>query len=286
MGLTNMKKNRPILLTGKTGTGKSTKAKTFVNNPIIVYANEMGIKDVFSIPIDDGIIIEDVHHKAKKEEVLFIIRNYKGQIVLTSINEKDVPKEIKNLCQIKRAGGKNYLRESIKNKAPRSEEPVLYKRDTYSLVREYLKQTDRDLMAELLVYNKPPDVQILSWLCENVHPNKLVFIDSVVKRRWSQRYFYEMLAYRHDGLNYGRLKMPQRKSYSKKPYLARKLGISNSNVSVLKQLLNDEGFAKYVRNKLNNADSRLLGLKEKERRTKRTPTRIEVRSLTDYFNGE
>jgi len=80
--------------------------------------------------------------------------------------------------------------------------------------------------------------------------------------------------------------MPQRKSYSKKPYLARKLGISNSNVNVLKQLLNDEGFAKYVRNKLNNADSRLLGLKEKERRTKRTPTRIEVRSLTDYFNGE
>ncbi len=108
MGLTNMKKNRPILLTGKTGTGKSTKAKTFVNNPIIVYANEMGIKDVFSIPIDDGIIIEDVHHKAKKEEVLFVNRNYKGQIVLTSINEKDVPNEIKNLCQIKRAGGKNY----------------------------------------------------------------------------------------------------------------------------------------------------------------------------------
>ena len=90
MGLTNMKRNRPILLTGKSGTGKSTKAKTFVNNPIIVYANEMGLKDIFSIPIDDGIIIEDVHFKAKKDEVLFVLRNYKGQIVLTSINEKSV----------------------------------------------------------------------------------------------------------------------------------------------------------------------------------------------------
>jgi serine kinase of HPr protein (carbohydrate metabolism regulator) len=37
MGLTNMNKNRPILITGKTGTGKSTKALTFVKEPLIFY---------------------------------------------------------------------------------------------------------------------------------------------------------------------------------------------------------------------------------------------------------
>tara|TARA_R100000951_G_scaffold53180_1_gene44839 strand:+ start:9081 stop:9941 length:861 start_codon:yes stop_codon:yes gene_type:complete len=286
MGLTNMKRNRPILLTGKSGTGKSTKAKTFVNNPIIVYANEMGLKDIFSIPIDDGIIIEDVHFKAKKDEVLFVLRNYKGQIVLTSINEKSVPKEIKSMCQIKRAGSRNFLRESIKEKAPRGDEPFSYEKDTYSLVQEYLKQPDRDMVAQLLVYNKPPDVQILSWLCENIHPNKLVFIDSVVKRRWSQRYFYELLAYRHNGMDFSRLKMPQRKTYSKIPYLARKLGISNSNVTTLKQLLKDEKYSLYVRNKLNNGDSRLLGLKEKKRRSKKDPIKLEIKTLSEYFNGE
>ena len=41
MGFTNLKTIRPILLTGKTGTGKSTKAKTFVNDPVIFYANDI-----------------------------------------------------------------------------------------------------------------------------------------------------------------------------------------------------------------------------------------------------
>ena len=159
MGLTTMNQNRAILITGKIGTGKSTKALTLVKEPMIVFANDIDI-DVGSFPVENGIIIEDVHYKPDKQAILFILRNYRGQIVLTSINEKSVPKEIKDMCRIKRAGSYNFLEESIKSIAPNSEKPFSFERDTYSLVRGYLKERDRDLVAKLLVYNKPPFVTI------------------------------------------------------------------------------------------------------------------------------
>ena len=119
MGLTNLNKKRAILITGKPGTGKSTKALTFCEDPLILFANEADITDLGSFPTDRGIVIEDVHHKPNKEDILYILRNYKGQVVLTSINEKSVPQEIKNMCVIKRAGRVNYLRDSIMQIAPR-----------------------------------------------------------------------------------------------------------------------------------------------------------------------
>ena len=66
MGLTSKNNdNRTILLTGKTGTGKSTKALTFVDSPVILYANDIDF-DVGSFPVENGIIIEDVHYKPDK----------------------------------------------------------------------------------------------------------------------------------------------------------------------------------------------------------------------------
>lgn len=280
MGLTNLNKQRPILLTGKIGTGKSQKARTFVNNPVVFFANSIDY-DIGSIPIDNGIIIEDVHYKPEKDAILTILRNYRGQIVLTSINEKSVPKEIKTMCQIKRAGSKNYLRESIEALAPRSEAPLSYERDTYSLVREYLKTTDRELIRELLLFNKPSDTQILSWLCENMHPNRLVFIDGVVRRRWSQQYFYEMLAYAHVGNMVGRLNMPMRGTYSKIPSLSRRLGVRNPKL--LSQLFQDEDFKTWAKTKLNNGECRLLKLGEKKRRKKTTPIKVKQKSLEDFI---
>ena len=85
MGLTTMNQNRAILITGKIGTGKSTKALTLVKEPMIVFANDIDI-DVGSFPVENGIIIEDVHYKPDKQAILFILRNYRGQIVFTSIN--------------------------------------------------------------------------------------------------------------------------------------------------------------------------------------------------------
>ena len=40
---------------------------------------------------------------------------------------------------------------------------------------------DRELIRELLLFNKPSDTQIISWLAENMHPNRLIFVDGVVK---------------------------------------------------------------------------------------------------------
>ena len=283
MGFTNLNKTRPILITGKSGTGKSTKALTFVNNPVITYADEMDIDDWRSIPIDSGIIIEDVHFKPKKDTILTILRRYRGQVVLTSLNEKSVPKEIKSMCQIKRAGSKQWTQLKIKEIAPRSDNPLDTEIDTYSLVMRFLKETDRELMAELLKVNKPADVQILTWLNENMHPNKLIFVDGVVKRRWSQDYFYEMLAYSHSGNSYGRLNMPKRGTYSKIPSLLRRLGIKNADLRIFKQMKKDEAFVKYAKTKLNNSDCRILGLGEKKRRKKTDPIIVVQNSLEEYM---
>ena len=275
-----MNKKRPILLTGKVGTGKSQKAKTFVNDPVIFYANSIDY-DIGSIPIDRGIIIEDVHYKPEKEAILTILRNYRGQVVLTSVNEKSVPKDIKTMCQIKRAGSKNHLRDKIETLAPRSEEPFSYERDTYSLVMDFLKTKDRDLVCELMLFNKPSDTQVLTWLAENMHPNRLVFIDGVVRRRWNQRYFYEMLSYAHMGNMIGRIQMPRRGTYSKVPSLSRRLGVRNPKL--LNQLLQDEDFKTWAKTKLNNAECRLLKLGEKKRRKKTDPIKVQQKSLEDFI---
>jgi len=280
MGLTTLTNNRSILITGKTGTGKSTKALTFVENPAILYANDI-VFDVASFPIEHGIIIEDVHYKPDKDSILNIIRNYRGQVVLTSRNEKLVPKEIKDMCKIKRAGSKDYLRESIEQIAPNSTSPFSFERDTYSLVRGFLKEKDRDLMAKLLLFNKPADTQILSWLVENMHPNRLIFVDGVVKRRWSQKYFYEMLSYSHGGNSFDRLNMPVRRKYSIIPRLSRRLGVKNPKV--LQQLFMDNDFKEHAKTKLNNGECRLLKIGEKRRRRKTDPIRVVQSSLEDFL---
>jgi len=280
MGLTNLNKKRAILLTGKVGTGKSQKAKTFVENPVVFYADSIDY-DIGSIPVENGIIIEDVHYKPEKDAILTILRNYRGQVVLTSVNEKSVPKEIKTMCQVKRAGSKNHLRESIETLAPRSEAPFSYERDTYSLVMEYLKTKDRDMICELMLFNKPSDTQILTWLSENMHPNRLVFVDGIVRRRWSQRYFYEMLSYAHVGNMIGRIQMPRRGTYSKIPSLSRRLGVRNPKL--LSQLFEDEDFKTWAKTKLNNAECRLLKLGEKKRRKKTDPIKVQQTSLGDFI---
>tara|TARA_R100000773_G_C4189601_1_gene96008 strand:- start:22 stop:867 length:846 start_codon:yes stop_codon:yes gene_type:complete len=280
MGLTNYNKERPILLTGKHGTGKSTKAKTFVNDPIVMYANDIDF-DVGSFPIERGIIIEDVHYKPDKEAILDILRRYRGQIVLTSINQKSVPKNIMAMCKIKRAGSNNFLRNQVQTMAPHSEPPFSYERDTYSLCYEYLKESNRDLIKDLLLFNKPADTQILSWLAENMHPNRLIFVDGVVKRRWSQRYFYEMLAYSHQGNMAGRLNMPRRRQYSKIPYLSRKLGVKNP--IILNQLLKDPQIKEWAKKKLTNAECRLLKIGEKRKRKKTDPIEVQQRTLEEYY---
>ena len=61
---------RPLIVVGKPGTGKTTKALNFLPpNPIIKYADEYDIDDNFSIPRETGILIEEVHYKTQSDEV-------------------------------------------------------------------------------------------------------------------------------------------------------------------------------------------------------------------------
>ncbi len=281
MGLTNMNRDRPIIITGKTGTGKTTKAKELLPEAIVLFANELEI-DANSLNVQNGLIIEDIHYNAQKDNLLNIIRRYRGKLVMTSINEKDIPKEVKGLCKIKRAGSKKHLLESIQELAPRSEEPFSLHMDTFSLVNYFLKESDRDKVCEVLKVNKPSDTQILNWLCVNSNPNKLLFIDGRVRRRWSQDYFYEMLAYVYDGRFYGRLNMPVRKQYSKIPSLLRRLKIKNADKRIFRQLTKDEVFLKYAKSKLNNSECRLLGLGEKRVRKAKPVSQVKQTTLGDF----
>tara|TARA_R100001463_G_scaffold1194_3_gene5192 strand:- start:680 stop:1528 length:849 start_codon:yes stop_codon:yes gene_type:complete len=264
MGLTNINKDRTEIFVGKAGTGKTTTVKEMLPNAVYQYANVIDIKDIFSVPIELGIIIEDIHYKPMTKEIVDIILKYRGTVVLTSINQKSIPKEIKKICKIKRVGSKQHIQEQLKEIAPRSEEPFSYERDVFSLINEYLKSGDRDLIRELLLFNKPADTQIVSWLNENLHPNKLLFVDGVVKRRWPQRYFYEMLAYCHEGKVFRRANMPTRGKYSKVPRLLKRVGLASHEHRLFKQLIKEDEFRKHAMSKYNNEECRLMGLGEKK----------------------
>tara|TARA_R110000744_G_scaffold113275_6_gene212288 strand:+ start:3366 stop:4229 length:864 start_codon:yes stop_codon:yes gene_type:complete len=281
MGLTSINKDRTIVITGKEGTGKTTMAKGMFEDAIIYYANDMEISDIRSVPKDRGIIIEDIHYNPKKDEILNVLRNYGGKVVMTSLNQKSVPADIKNMVKFKRAGTKQYLREEIKLLAPRCEEPFSYEKDTFSLVLEYMKDSNRDLIAKMLKVNKPADTQIMSWLVENIHPNRLIFADGIVKRRWSQDYFYEILAYSYQGKNYSRPSYPKRGAYSKIPSLCRRLKLRSGDERLLRQLLKDEEFTHWAKTKLNNGECRILGLGEKKIR--KSKPKIKISKLSDYY---
>ena len=266
-----MNQNRAIIVVGKTDTEKMKKAMSFVSDdPIIQYANEFNIEDNYSIPPERGIIIDEVHYKANVELIRKTILEYRGQVVLLSDNQKDVPKKLMSLCKLKRAT-KKTMAEEIKEIAPRSNEPVNYDIDMFPMIKEYLRNPDREDVRDILMISKPPDIQILSWIAPNVHPNKLSFIDFYVKRRWSNDYFYEMLAYSHNGRMQRKMVMPQRKAYSTLPKICYKLKLRRADAHLLRDLLKDESFREYAKSVLDNTECRMLKLGEKKRKKRYAP---------------
>lgn len=259
---------KPLIVVGKPGTNKMKKALSFVSDePIIQYANEFDMPDIFSIPREKGIIIRDMTYKPKTDEIYTAMVAYRGQVVLVSDNQKDVPKKLFNMCKLKRSIKKELL-EEIREIAPNSEEPSNYEMDIFPLVSEYLKNQDRDEVATLLKLNNPPDIQMISWLAPNVHPGKLSFVDYSVKRRWSTDYLWELLAYSHDGKMYKKMEMPTRGSYSQMWKICRKIGLRKSDNYLLQSLIKDESFRDYLSTVLNNTERRLLKIKKKTRKKK------------------
>lgn len=262
--------NRTIIVVGKDGTDKLEKARKLVSeDPIIMYANEYDIEDNHSIPVDRGIIIRECNYKPNIEEIRKTILEYKGQVVLTSINQKDVPKKLYNMCKLNRAN-KTSLFDEIKQIAPRSDEPYNYDVDIFTMVGDYLRNPDRESIMNQLKVSEPADIQFISWLAPNLHPNKLMFLDAKVKRRWDKSYFYEMLAYAHDGRMHRKMTPPQRKAYSSIPKILRKLKMRPFQKYLLKDLLKNNDFKEHCIKTLSTTDLRVLKLR-KSRQTKRTP---------------
>ena len=258
------KKERPILITGKSGTGKTTIAKSMSReDSLIFYANEIEDSDWKSVTTD--VIIEEVHYKPNKDVIMNVIRNCKHQIVLTSNDEKSIPTEIKNCCRVKRAGSVCHSLDALKQLAPRSNEPHNIEMSIFELVNDYLKNTNRYQVLENFKHNRPADTQIMTWLGLNIHPNKLVFVDGRVKRRWSSDYFYELLTYSHDGKMYSKTTFPKRGNYSKVPNILRKLKIKPNQGYLLPQLLQDSEFEEWATKRLKSEETRIVGIKDKKR---------------------
>ena len=103
-----MNTTQPILVIGKPGTGKTKKACDILPaNPIHRYADEYDIEDNFSIPLDRGILIEEVDYKPRVSLICNTLLQYRGTVVLTSMNKKDVPKKILDMCKVRIAGRVN-----------------------------------------------------------------------------------------------------------------------------------------------------------------------------------
>tara|TARA_R100001510_G_scaffold57769_1_gene67620 strand:- start:3360 stop:4196 length:837 start_codon:yes stop_codon:yes gene_type:complete len=269
-----METKRPIIIVGKEGTEKKEQAIAFFDDPIVKYANEYDIVDNYSIPIDRGIVILEANFKPQTDLIVDTLLKYRGDVVLTSANQKDVPKKIFSLCKLKRAG-KSKLQAKLKLMAPNSDEPEDYFKNVFEITHDFLKNKDRDDVALKLKLNKPPDVQLLSWLTANIHPNKLAYIDAKVKRRWSQDYFYELLAYSHNGTLARSAIIPSKRAYDRDAQICRKVGLKSHEKYILEQLKQDPVFVKYMKTKLNNV----------QKRRAKIPDRVSKRKKKDKQLG-
>jgi hypothetical protein len=148
----------------------------------------------------------------------------------------------------------------------------------FELVAAYKKSGDRDKIARLLKHNRPFDEQILSWLVSTVGVNKIGFLDAKVKRKWSSDYFFELLAYAHNGMPIS-FSPPRRRAYDKRPSICKKIGMRPDEYEMLNLLKQDPDFEHYMYTKLSSVERVKLGVKKGKAKK---PTIANSR-LEDYF---
>tara|TARA_R100001163_G_C5056344_1_gene192761 strand:+ start:1060 stop:1890 length:831 start_codon:yes stop_codon:yes gene_type:complete len=250
------------LYVGGNGSGKTKRAKQELGcRPFItMQACNITLDDVYSYPRHHGILIEEVNYKPEKDKVLQILYVLK-HVALTSINEKDVPTAIMNLCTRKRMGQTDNRQIEIKSIAPNAESIKKYEASIYDINIAYLKNKDRKEVLDLIKYNKPSDIQLISWIQPNIDVRKIAFADSIM-RKWSMNYFYEILSYSWSGYHGGRVNFPKRNSYSPVPKICAKLGLKQKDAYLVKKLLQDDNYKQWAISKLDRDECKILGLKK------------------------
>jgi len=274
------KTKKPFLVVGKSGTGVTTKAKALIGckEYRIFYANDIPISDVYSWPLEIGIIIEDVHYKPDKDKILDLI--YSGRnVVLTSKNKKDVSKVIIDCCQVKMAGRKNYNQIILRAKAKNSQDFKVVDDNIWAMTNAYIRMPDRDEYLSVLKTYQPPPMQILSWVVASQPKNqKLMHVSKAMMNGGD--YFYPLLAYSKLG-TYGSVVPPKRKSVSPFPDICRKLGLRSSDGYLVKDLLKDEEYSRWAAKKLDEKECKILGIK-KEKRRRVSVRKDRTKKLEDF----
>tara|TARA_R110002012_G_scaffold321991_1_gene553234 strand:- start:5552 stop:6382 length:831 start_codon:yes stop_codon:yes gene_type:complete len=250
------------LYVGGNGSGKTKRACQELGcRPfLIMQACDITIEDVYSYPKHHGILIEDVNYKPQKDKILQILYAVK-YVVLTSLNEKDVPKAIMNLCTRKRLGQTDIRQLNIKKDAPNSESIKKYEASIYDINIAYLKNKDRKEVLKLIKYNRPADLQLISWIQPNIDCRNIAFADNIM-RRWNIDYFYEILTYSWSGNHRGRVEFPKRNSYSPVPKICNKLGLKQKDSYLVKTLLKNNKYKEWAISKLDRDECKILGLKK------------------------
>ena len=267
------------LYVGGNGSGKTKRAKQQLGSrPFVVYqANDIKLDDVYSYPKNHGILIEDVHYKPDKDKILQILYVL-DYVALTSNNEKDVPKAIMNLCVRKRMGQTDNRQVEIKRIAPNAESIKKYEATIYDINIAYLKNKNRKEVLDLIKYNKPSDMQLISWIQPNIDVRNIAFADNIM-RRWSTDYFYEILTYSWSGYHGGRVEFPRRNSYSPVPKICAKLGLKQKDAYLVKTFLKNPEYQEWAISKLDRDECKILGLKK----PRKQPIRVVNTKLGDWL---
>ena len=95
----------------------------------------------------------------------------------------------------------------LKEIAPNS---IITNETMFNIMSNYMRNTDRNYVAQLLKVNKPDLNHLMIWLHANVPLEGLLFIDGNVKGKWGNDYFYEMVAFMHTGNKFYSVNYPKK----------------------------------------------------------------------------
>jgi len=273
-------KKRPKIFIGKWGTGKTTKTKIEIagRDYVSYYASDIKIDDPYSIQDNLMVVIEEVNIKPQKEIIMGLI--HAGvDLVLTSHNKKDVPKEIINACEVKMCGSKNRYQNLYSLTCKNMEKYVSFDDSIWNVMSVYVKSKNRDKFYRDLVNLSPPPMQLISWAIATFPENSRLQVVSSMMNRLSKDYFYAIFAYSWDG-GYRKIIPPQRKVNNPYPAIAVKLGFKADETYILKRLIREEPYANFVSSKLTAAECRLIGVTKKKRPTPKIRPR---KKLEDFI---